>query len=157
MIVGFVPLIIMEVIVAPLGAQLRGRLILQMVFSFIALLLAAILAILLSFNGFSGVATAAPLELGACASPFFSAKYGEAGRSIRIVFFMSIVSIIMQIVICVIVFPPLLMRLRPNHTRMAAAYILSGLHTMAVVVAFGKYLTFLVELKRMTNCTVTYV
>jgi hypothetical protein len=134
----------MEIIVPPLGPQLRTRLIVQMVFSFIALLLAAILTILLSLNGFSGVATSAPLELGACASSFFSAKYGEAGRSIRVVFFMSIVSIIMQILICVLVFPPLLMRLRPNHARMAAAYILSGLHTMAVVVAFGKYLAFLV-------------
>ena len=128
-----------------------------MVFSFTTLLLAAILTILLSLNGFSGVATTAPLQPGTCGNSFFSNKYGKADRSTKIVFFMSIISIIVQIVICLLFFTPLLMRLRPNPIRMAAAYILSGLHTMAVVVAFGKYLTFQVELKSMTNCTVTYV
>ena len=62
MIVGCIPLIIMEIIVPPLGPQLRTRLIVQMVFSFIALLLAAILAILLSLNQ-GDAATAVPEDI----------------------------------------------------------------------------------------------
>ncbi len=146
----------MEAITPPLSASLRTRLIVQMVFSFTTLLLAAVLTILLSLQGFSGVATAAPLVLGTCSSTFFSTKFGEANRSILIVFFSSIISIILQIVICILVFPPLLMRLQPAPPRIVAAYVLCCLHSLAVLTAFGKYLTFQVELAAMTNCSVTY-
>jgi hypothetical protein len=146
----------MEAITPPLSPSLRTRLIVQMVFSFTTLLLAAVLTILLSLEGFSGVATSVPLVLGTCTSTFFSTKFGEANRSILIVFFSSIVSIILQIFICIIVFPPLLMRLQPTPQRIIAAYVLCCLHTLAAVTAFGKYLTFQVELSAMTNCSVTY-
>jgi hypothetical protein len=146
----------MEVITPPLSAPLRTRLIIQMVFSFTTLLLAAIFTILLSLQGFSGVSTTTPLVISSCTNSYFRLKFGEANRYILIVFFSSIVSIILQIIICIIFFPPLLMRLRPAQQRITAAYILSCLHTLAIAVAFGKYLTFLVELPKITNCTAEY-
>lgn len=146
----------MEALVPPLSPALRTRLTVQIVFSFTTLLLAAVLTILLSLQSFSGVASTAPLVLGTCTNAFFSTKYGEVNRSLTVVFFTSIVSIVLQIIICILVFPPLLTRLRPVLPRIVAAYILSCLHSLAVLIAFGKYLTFHVELAALTGCSVSY-
>jgi hypothetical protein len=132
----------MESPVSTLSPALRLRLLVQTVFSFTTLLVAAILTILLSLESFSGVASTAPIVLGTCTNTYFSSKYGDVNRSVMIVFFTSIASIILQIVICVLVFFPLLYSQRPAHNRMTAAYILSNLHTLAVLIAFAKYLTF---------------
>lgn len=72
---------------------------------------------------------------------------------------MAVVSLIMQIVICILVFPPLISRTQPNEKRMAFIYILTSLHMLWIINCFGKFSTFRIDLNHVNsgaNCSITY-
>jgi hypothetical protein len=147
----------MEINEQPLSPKIRARLLLLVITSSITLVLAVTLVILLTLESFTGITSTPPLVLNACTQPYFSAKYSTPSNAIAIVYITAFISIIFQIVICVLVFPPLIMRVQPNGRRLYGAYILVALHTMSVVLAFGRYLTFHLDLHGMgSTCSASY-
>lgn len=135
------------------------RLLIQTIFTFITLLLAAALIIVLCLESFTGVASSAPFVLGTCTITYYSNKYNAISNMLTINFFMAVVSLILQIAICVLVFPPLISRTQPNEKRMAFIYILVSLHMLWIINCLGKFSTFRIDLSHINsgaNCSITY-
>jgi hypothetical protein len=141
----------------PLTAKLRARLLVLAVVSSVTLVLAVTLVMVLALESFTGITTAAPLRLNTCSINYFNTKYSTANTSILAVCITAFLSIAFQIAICVLVFPPLIMRTQPKERRLTLMYVLVSLQALSSILAFGKYLAFQVELHSMdSSCTVDY-
>ena len=72
-------------------------------------------------------------------------------------FITAVLSIIFEIGVCVSVFPPLIMRIQPTRSRLAILYILVGLHTLSIILAFGKNLAYHIDLHSLDPaCDIIY-
>lgn len=72
---------------------------------------------------------------------------------------MAIVSLIIQIVLCVLLFPPLISRTQPNEKRTVFIYILNSLHMLWIINCFGKFCIFRQDLRHVSSqasCSITY-
>lgn len=109
------------------------------------------------FYGFTGIASQQPIVLNTCSHTYYSNKYGSLNQRIRTVFIVSSLSLFLQIVLCVLVFPPLIMRVTPTSARLSAAYILVSLHLLTVIIGFSTFLSFHVDFNAMgSTCSVTF-
>lgn len=124
----------------------------------LTLVLAIAIIVLLTLEGFTGITSQLPLALNTCSHSYYSNKYGSLKQRIMTVFITSFLSLLLQIVICVLVFPPLIMRAPPSSARLSAAYLLVSMHLLGVAIAFSTFLSFQVDFNAMgSTCSVTYV
>jgi hypothetical protein len=97
------------------------------------------------------------LALNSCSRAYYFSKYSAPNNAIAIVFITSVLSIILEIGVCVLVFPPLIMRIQPAGKRLVILYILVGLHTLSVLLAFGKNLAYQIDLHSLdSSCSISY-
>lgn len=88
---------------------------------------------------------------------YYYSKYSAPNNAIAIVFITSVLSIIFEIGVCVLVFPPLIMRIQPTGKRLVILYILIALHTLSVIVAFGKNLAYQIDLHSLdSSCSISF-
>lgn len=149
--------IFMKVTQPVLSNRLRFRLVTLSVVISLTLVLAIIILVFLTIEGFTGIASSQPLVINTCSYVYYSNKYGSLNLRIRTVFIASSISLILQIVICVLIFPPLIMRVRPPSSRLSACYLLTSLHLLAVVIDFSTFLSFQIDFNAMgSTCSISF-
>ena len=116
------------------------------------------LVIVLSLFSLSGLTSSSPIVTGTCASAYHVAKYTEGNNGISVAYVTSFLSILLQVALCILVFPPLIFRTQPSRQRMSATYIVYSIQMLFSLIIFGKYLSFYIDLTSLdsTVCSITF-
>lgn len=116
------------------------------------------LVIVLSLFSLSGLTTSSPIVVGTCGSSYHAVKYAEGGSGIAVAYVTSFLSILLQVALCILVFPPLIFRTQPSRQRMGATYIVYSIQMLFSLIIFGKYLSFYIDLTLLDSsvCSVSY-
>ena len=116
------------------------------------------LVIVLSLFSLSGLTSSSPIVTGTCSSAYHLIKYTDGSSGLSVAYMTSILSIILQVVLCILVFPPLIFRIQPTRQRMGATYIVYSIQMLFSMIIFGKYLGFYIDLNTLDSsiCSISF-
>jgi hypothetical protein len=69
----------------------------------------------------------------------------------------AVLSIFVELVICVLLVQPLIKQTRPARSRLRASFVLIALQGLASIVISGYFITFQIDFKLMSSCEANYV
>lgn len=145
----------MDVKIDTINHKLRKRMVIEGIFAFSTLLLAAAIVIIASIGSFTGL-TSSSIALGACTNTYYSKKYSSIGNMLSVFYFLSIFSILAQVFLCILLIPPVITKVQPAASRLYSAYFLSCAQLLSAITGFGHFLTFYFDFSALdSNCTIS--
>lgn len=143
---------------ASISPRLKFRLLTQGIAGGLNLLIVMTLVIILSLFSLTGLTSSSPIVTGVCSSTYHATKYTDASSGIVVSYVTALLSIPLQVGLCILVFPPLIFRTQPTQQRMNATYIVYSIQMLFSLIIFGKYLGFYIDLTSLDSsvCSISF-